>query len=144
MLLTKNGRFYAQGVSFQLPDGLYIDTEPATSHEDGFTVWETDREVLMDIHVDKEKDPRGSLQKLLDDDESGFIPYTPIAEFELNGMKGYEVFYHDKSVDYYECRLIVSEDTVVTFFAQYENGSIKKPKEFPKIKALLNSIKLEE
>ena len=144
MLLTKNGRFYAQGASFQLPEGLYVETDPATPHENGFTVWEESHEVLMDIHVDEESDPLGSLQELLAEDGSSLIPYAPVAEFELNGMKGYEVFYHDKNVDYYECRLVVSEETAVTFFAQYEKGSIKNPKEFPQIKELLNSIRAEK
>lgn len=144
MLLIKDGRFYAQGVSFQLPDGVYVETDPGTPHEQGFTVWEKNHEVLMDIYIDEEDDPLGSLQKILEDDDSSFIPYSPISKLVLNGMNGYEVSYHDKNVDYYECRLVVSEDIAVTFFAQYEKGSIKKPKEFPAIKELLESIRLEE
>ena len=28
MLIYKQGRFWAEGISFQIPDGFYLDTSP--------------------------------------------------------------------------------------------------------------------
>ena len=37
MLIYKNGSFHAGGVSFRLPGGACLETEPVTSYEYGLT-----------------------------------------------------------------------------------------------------------
>lgn len=39
MLQYKDGRFYAPGVSFEIPYGFYLETEPEVLLEYGISAW---------------------------------------------------------------------------------------------------------
>lgn len=143
MLFFKNGRFYAPGVSFALPDGFYLDTNPDTPHEFGITAWLESRDIWVDIYLDDESDPLSDLHNLFAEEDSCFIPYSPVEEIDLNGMKGFHASYHDSSNDYYECRLIVSADTAVTFFARGCKGTVADWKDQPEIQEFIKNIRKE-
>ena len=143
MLKYKNGSFHAGGVSFRLPEGACLETEPVTSYEYGLTAWLEKHNLWIEIFVDDEDDPRADLETLFTDESSTFVPYSPIAQILHNGMRGHEVFYHDSESDYYECRLIVSEGISVVFYAWCPRDSVKDIKALPEIQEALKNIRME-
>lgn len=143
MLKYKNGSFHAGGVSFRLPEGACLETEPVTSYEYGLTAWLEKHNLWIEIFVDDEDDPRADLETLFTDESSTFVPYSPIAQILHNGMRGHEVFYHDSESDYYECRLIVSEGISVVFYAWCPRDSVKNIKALPEIQEALKNIRME-
>ena len=52
MLRFQNGRFYTHGVSFTMPDGFLMETEPEFVHQYGISAWSPDEScyVEWDFH----------------------------------------------------------------------------------------------
>lgn len=143
MLKYKDGGFHADGASFQLPEGAYIDTDPETLIEQGFICWLENYDVWFDILLDGDSGPMSALETLFAHENSPFVPYFPITEISLNGMKGHEVFYHDSKWDYYECHLDVSEDVSVILNVRCPKGGVENLKSLPEIQEVLKNIKIE-
>ena len=142
MLQIKNGRFHAPGVSFLPPDGSYLDYEPEVPREYGITVWLHD-DISLDIYADEGGDPLTDLQDLFSEDGSRLYQDTPIEEMGVGGMEGYEVRYHDSKSDYYECRLLVSEEMALAFYFRCPRGTVDNLRELPERKVVLHNIQKE-
>lgn len=144
MLLFKNGRFYAKDWSFTFPDGCYLDTNPPSTYQCGISARNAVQDIRFDIYKDeREPDMHEQMRRYLFGDNDVFEQDTPIAETELNGMSGFEVFYHGRSA-YYEVWLSLPEDRRLTFFAECAIGQTDNIKELPFVQSFLSGIRKEK
>lgn len=56
MLFYRNNRFYWEGVSFALPDNLYVQTDPELCEENVLNLWTENEEMHITIGVEEETD----------------------------------------------------------------------------------------
>lgn len=146
MLLFKNGRFYAQYISFVLPNGCYLDTNPPIAEEYGMSIWIESHGIRLDLSED-DTDSSGNLKEkmhnYLFEKADSFDQDSDIAEIVVNGVTGYEVLYHDKDTDYYEIWFKLPDDQTATFFAQAPKGQLENLKAFPMVHEFISSIQRE-
>lgn len=146
MLLFQNGRFYAQYISFVLPEGCYLDTDPPVANTYGINAWVKSHDIEMDLceeDADSNCDLKESMQSYLFSSPDGFERDSDIVEIAVNGVTGYEVLYHDKSTDYYEIWFKLPDDKTATFFAQCPKGQVENLKTFPMVQKFIASIQRE-
>ena len=66
MMLYKQGRFWVEGASFQIPEGFYIETDPDVNYERGLAAWDPTRTHLSLWAISEEEEEgtkaRGVLQ----------------------------------------------------------------------------------
>ena len=143
MLLYKDGCFYGRYISFVLPDGLYLDTNPPLAYDYGISAWDEKEQIRFDICEDdtsKTGDIKKDMQQHLFEDGDSFEADSPIMETELNGLTGYEVFYHENKHDLYEVWFKLPEGQTCVFFAQCPRGKTENVKELPVVKRFLENI----
>ncbi len=107
MLRYENGRFHALGVSFRLPEGFLLETEPEFCQEYGLGAWTPDRRYYVEWQI--ERDCRGTRYELeeLFAPDSGIHSLGNIESVLVNGMKGHHVKYRSKDGERWEFRLTV-------------------------------------
>lgn len=103
MLYYKNGRFKMDSVSYQLPDGVYIDTEFKSVIATGFEI--VDPNGRFRIHIKGENWEENSYDFF----EEFIFPfgYDNLGQIEPivnNGMKGHQLWYQDTKTNYLEYR----------------------------------------
>lgn len=62
MLLYKNHRFHFANVSFQIPEGYFLDTDPEENANNCIRLWNPDRHYSVEVRVDD--DSKGSEMEL--------------------------------------------------------------------------------
>ena len=110
MLQFKNGRFHAYGVSFQFPDGFYIDTAPDLENECGIVAWgpQEDYRVEWDF-VEEEEGPEAVLQRFFSPGY-GMEPLSEVDPYALGGLVGYRATYHSGNQEYFEARFPLEDN----------------------------------
>lgn len=146
MLLFKDGRFYARYLSFVLPDGCYLNPNPPIANDYGVNVWEEDHQLEIDISEDNP--PRSgelsqAMHAYLFEGPDRFEPDSSITEIEVNGLAGYEVFYHS-NVDYYEIWFALPDNHICEFFVQCPRGPVENIKGLPVVQEFLKNLRKEE
>ena len=56
MMLYKQGRFWVEGASFQIPEGFYIETDPDVNYERGLAAWDPTRAHLYLWAISEEEE----------------------------------------------------------------------------------------
>ena len=117
MLYYKNGRFRMDSISYELPDGVYIDTEFQSVIATGFEI--VDPEGKFPIHIKGEHWEENSYEFF----EKVIFPFGydrlgEIEPVENNGMQGYKLWYQDSKTNTLEYRFDMPEED------QHKNISI--------------------
>ena len=117
MLFYKNGRFRMDSISYELPDGVYIDTEFQSVIATGFEI--VDPEGKFRIHIKGEHWEENSYEFF----EKVIFPfgYDRLGEIETvenNGMQGHKLWYQDSNTNTLEYRFDLPEED------QHKNISI--------------------
>ena len=117
MLYYKNGRFRMDSISYELPDGVYIDTEFQSIIATGFEI--VDPEGKFRIHIKGEHWEENSYEFF----EKVIFPFGydrlgEIEPVENNGMQGYKLWYQDSKTNTLEYRFDLPEED------QHKNISI--------------------
>lgn len=143
MLQFKYGRFHAYGVSFQFPDGFYLDTEPDFEHQCGIVAWgpHKDFQVVWDF-IESGYSPDEMLQKILSPGY-GMEPMSDIEPLVLGGLAGYHVFYHSGPLEYYEARFSVENGAQFVLLISTDEKKIKSVLAFPEVEEILCDIRLD-
>lgn len=140
MLQFKDGKFHAYGLSFALPDGFYLDSDPDTPYEYGLCCCSPDETIYYGIYVDCEHEDLREGIELLFEPGSGMYQTSEIRPVVLNGLAGFEVTFYDRECDYYETHLQASEGPVLIFHAHCEKGRLADIKHHPDTQAVLQAI----
>ena len=109
MFVCKQHRFYCEGVSFVIPDGYYLDTEPAEVQQDMLNLWRNSKKLHINIGIERETS--GPIAQLLDYIQG--LEATAQVGPELirhGGMSGYWAVYDTGNTTYCEYRLYLSGD----------------------------------
>ena len=104
MFQYKDGRLYCQGVSFRLPDGIYIDTCPDLTVENTIWLYSEDEKYHFEVCVATSPKPlKEDLPMFIKDMEA---EETILSEAcSINGLSGYRAVYRDETMTYYEVRV---------------------------------------
>lgn len=105
MLFYKDGRFHAYGVSFQIPDGFYLETCPDEQYDNGFMLYPPDRSFWVQLMVcgdcmDTQKEFEYTFSDIMSLRSQEGI--TPVC---LDGLSGHQAIYTIWGRPYYEIRL---------------------------------------
>ena len=108
MLYYENGRFRMDSVSYELPDGVYIDTEFQSVIATGFEIVDPDGKFR--IHIKGEHWDENSYEFF----EKVIFPFGydrlgAIESIENNGMKGHKLWYQDSKTNTIEYRFDLPE-----------------------------------
>ena len=109
MLRFQNGRFYTHGVSFTMPDGFLMETEPEYVHQYGISAWSPDESCYVEWDV--EEDCTGTESEL----QALFVEISPIQQLSeiqpvtVNGLSGHQVIYQSAGIYFLEVRLSLSK-----------------------------------
>lgn len=115
MLQYKNGRLYGNGVSFEIPEGFFIEPNPGVALMDGIMLFSPDKKFWVQYEFQKMESAHDGLHVLLSDFEGTVL--NPITPLEINGLNGYCASYLDGTYSYYEARFdILPEDSEHTTF----------------------------
>lgn len=82
MLLYKNNRFHIGGVSFIIPDGFYVRTDPPVEYENGFYLVAPDSSYQLSVNACNTPSP--ALKEL-----RSFFREKEISPFQWNNLTGY-------------------------------------------------------
>ena len=91
MLIYKQGRFWAEGISFQIPDGFYLDTSPDLCYDVGITALDPTRShsYVWAIFVSYQ----GTKETLEDLPQMGCRLLSKIASIQIGGLPGHWVIW---------------------------------------------------
>lgn len=146
MLLYREGRFYTKGVSFKLPDGFYLVTEPETTSEELLSMTDAKEEYSVIWQTVEEcEGTKEELEEIIDPKE-GYGYIGEIESIEHNGLRGHQLRYRSDSGEreYCERRYQLSDDIhfVVIIYTEKETG-IEEVLSREEVKDILDSIRAE-
>jgi len=101
MLCYKNHRFHYGQISFQIPDGYYIDTDPELISDNSLHLHSPDKLHRLDLQVDTSS--KGAIKELaavLRDMKHTLV--QPTSLLSLNGLTGVHAAYKAEGNQYYE------------------------------------------
>lgn len=101
MIKTNHNRLYYAGVSFRLPNNMYIDTNTEIVHENGLCFEAENGEFNISIVFNYCDDTSENILKTIFEDYSAII-YKPISNIEWNGLNGSCAVYALARAEYYE------------------------------------------
>lgn len=112
MLRYKNHRFHAANVSFQIPDGYFLDTDPEENANNCIRLWNPDKLYSVEIRVDDSE--RGSEMELayVLQGMNPQILHT-IKPTCVNGILGHHATYRNTRTQYYELWLDINARLVM-------------------------------
>lgn len=107
MLFYRNNRFYWEGVSFALPDGLFIQTSPEMCEENVLNLWTEDKKMHITIGVQEDtKGPETELRYIIRELEC--TANVGPEKIEMGGLRGVWAWHSSDPIDYAEYRLSLS------------------------------------
>ena len=147
MLYYDNGRFRMDSVSYELPDGVYIDTEFQSVIATGFEIVDPDGKFR--IHIKGEHWDENSYEFF----EKVIFPFGydrlgKIEPVENNGMKGHKLWYQDSRINYIEYRFDLPQggkhaNISIIIKADNKNVSLSELENIPAFVTLMNSLRPE-
>ena len=147
MLFYKNGRFRMDSISYELPDGVYIDTEFQSVIATGFEI--VDPEGKFRIHIKGEHWEENSYEFF----EKVIFPfgYDRLGEIETvenNGMQGHKLWYQDSNTNTLEYRFDLPEEDQhknISIILKADSAQIplSELETVPVLVSLMNSLKPE-
>lgn len=112
MLTFRNGRFYAMGVSFVIPDGFHLDAQEVCT-SNGLVLYSPDEEWRLEVIIYKKTEETDTwLRELLSPDEEHHI-IKDVSAIQLAGLQGHEAVL-GKTIISYEARLDTGVGSLVS------------------------------
>lgn len=112
MLCYKYHRFHFGKVSFQIPEGYFIDTAPELISDNYLHLYAPDLSFFLDVHVYTEsKKSTTELSSVLRDMKHTII--QPISIISINGLTGVHAAYRTEGTQYYEVWLDVEKNVTL-------------------------------
>ena len=147
MLYYKNGRFRMDSISYELPDGVYIDTEFQSVIATGFEI--VDPEGKFRIHIKGEHWEENSyefFEKVIF--SFGYDRLGEIEPVENNGMQGHKLWYQDSKTNTLEYRFDLPEEDQhknISIILKADRAQIplSELETVPVLVSLMNSLKPE-
>ena len=147
MLYYKNGRFRMDSISYELPDGVYIDTEFQSVIATGFEI--VDPEGKFRIHIKGEHWEENSyefFEKVIF--SFGYDRLGEIEPVENNGMQGHKLWYQDSNTNTLEYRFDLPEEDQhknISIILKADRAQIplSELETVPVLVSLMNSLKPE-
>ncbi len=137
MLQFVDGRFYAYGVSFTMPNGFHLHDEQ--HHPFGLCCFSPDH-IYMTVKIAPAGgDIRAGMQALFEENYK-LHPLSVVQPVTISGTRGYDVLYNSNGVDYYEVRLRFAGGQIVTCLAQCEEQRHVDFKKSTFVQTLLQTI----
>ncbi len=87
MLKVENNRFYFGGISFPVPNGLYIDSCPPLIPRNGLAIYSADRGISIELFFCEYEKPTPDYMKNADYNHKKYLT-MPIKKYEVNGLHG--------------------------------------------------------
>jgi len=140
MLLYKGGRFYAEGVSFLVPDGFYMETVAPIYYEDGFITRDSTQAHTYDWAVFPVE--RTAKKEMEDRADSCERLISPVAPIQINGLSGYWLTFAGTS-EYYEAQFDLPNHTTFMLLVDALGDSIQDVMATPDFQAALHGIRAE-
>lgn len=147
MLIYNNGRFSVGALSFELPNGIGVDTGNDEICGQGFYLVAPDESFIVQIDI-KESDNNAyeEFSHILDD-ETSYKLIGKIEKFSVGGLNGYKAAYEDEDTlnEEYAFDLNECEDyTVLSVFVMIRKsyGTYDENYKNRVVSELLNSIKV--
>lgn len=140
MLLYKDGWFYGEKVSFQIPDGFYFENDPDMTGEYGFCAWGPKRKTLFCWRF--YEDCAGSAEELRTwfSPDSGTVPLSGIIPIKIHGLTGHYALYRTRREQYYEARFDLGEGEEFVLLVELREGDIRDIVTAPELKAVTDKI----
>lgn len=107
MLMFRNGRFHARGVSFAIPDGFKIDPTPALGCPTGLTMYSPDESVQVDLYILKRRYKTDTeLRRMLKMENGRYNTIIKdISPVQMFGFQGHDAIYANNVATSYEAWL---------------------------------------
>ncbi len=111
MLKIENNRLHYGGISFNMPNGLYVDTDTAVVYENGFEFKPQDKSfriffTFIEYEETTEKYIKMQRQSRIEADSCIYgdnPPYVkPIKKIKLNELEGFVFLYKDNVEAYFD------------------------------------------
>ena len=141
MMLYKQGRFWVEGASFQIPEGFYIETDPDVNYERGLAAWDPTRThlYLWAISEEEEEGTKEALEEMTKELKT----LSPPAPFTLNGLPGHWMTYGGKTFQNYEARFALNDEEQLVFSVEGGDNDISKIMESPEFRSALEGIRAD-
>ena len=143
MLQYKDGRFSAQGVSFSIPNGFFLETEPEFCYEYGFGAWTPDKQYYMEWQIETGCTGTENELRQLFETGSETKPLSEIQPVTVNGLAGHYTAYQNKNGQFFELRLSAHGGTEIALTVKSAGGDILAAMHTPSIKAAMDGIRPE-
>lgn len=140
MLQYKKGRFHCEGVSFEIPENFYLDTDCDISYENGLEFITPDEKMVIEYDItDYDGSTEKELQKLFRN--GSYIVIEPITPVLINGLKGHKCCYRTSKESFYEVHLEITEELEFVYCLHSSECDVSKEFEKPEIKRTLMEIR---
>ena len=104
MLKVENNRFYYGGISFPVPNGLYIDSCPPLIPGNGLAVYSADRGISIELCFCEYEEPTPLYMENMDYNHKEYLT-MPITKYEVNGIAWYCRIFTYKKTQMFEAYL---------------------------------------
>ena len=145
MLLYKDGKFHAHGISFTVPDGFLVEPSPDVLPQNGFIAYTPDERYIVEWDVEQGcHGTKAELEELFLPG-GAFIPLGPITPLSVNDLAGHQVMCRSNTDQRWEMRFAVKEsmELSVCVYTNTKNGSIEDAKDAAFMKAILAGIGMD-
>ena len=147
MLKAENNRFYYGGMSFPVPNGLYIDTSPPLTPINGFVIHSADQAIHIDLCFCEYEEPTPFYMENVSYNNLEYLT-MPIRKYEVNGIAWYCRIFTYKKTQMFEAHLDTNrkENQIhldITVEIERDRYTMREVFEIESIKALLTDIREE-
>ena len=140
MFTYSQGKLYAKGISFNIPEKFFINSDPAITGDELIDFISPDSTYSVMISIESScQGTKWELEKFLSEDAGG-IPLSNIEEITVNSYSGHYLFFNGGSAQY-QLRLSTYEtDELVVHIGTNKNNNILDIIKSEAIQSLINSI----
>ena len=147
MLKVENNRFYYGGISFPVPNGLYIDSCPPFIPRNGLVVYSEDRSICIALCFCEYEEPIPLYMDNADYNHKDYVT-MPITKYEVNGITWYCRIFTYKKTQMFEAYLDTNQkdnQIHLDLTVEIPKGRYTMPDvfELQSIKALFSDIRKE-
>ncbi len=145
MLKVENNRFYYGGISFPVPNGLYIDSCPPFIPRNGLVVYSEDRSICIALCFCEYEEPIPLYMDNADYNHKDYVT-MPITKYEVNGITWYCRIFTYKKTQMFEAYLDTNQkdnQIYLDITVEIPKGRYSMPDvfELQSIKALFSDIR---
>jgi len=141
MLQYKKGRLYCQGVSFEIPENFYLETNGEMMFENGMVFISPDEKIWVEFAIFKsDMSSEEGLQSLINESDS-FVVIDTVTPVTINGLSGHYCYYKTTRENFLTVQLNISENFVFGYTIRSIERNVKDVMEEPVFNRSLMQIK---